>query len=717
MTRDQTNPAGPDSNDRPTPLSAAQIQALLGNAVRHHQAGRLADAEQLCRQVLAADGRNADALHFLGLCAYQAGRHTAAIDLIGQAIAIRNDVPAYYNNLGNALQDQGRLADAVAQYSHALALKPDYIQALSNLGNALKLQGKLDDAVAQYERALALAPGSPQALNNLGNALQAQGRLADAVVQYRRALAVAPDYSPAHNNLGQALAGLGSLDEAIAHFARAIAHNPNYAEAHNNLGNALQAQRRLEQAIASYERALALVPDYPQAHSNLGNALQDQGRLDEAVQHYEKALTVRPDYPEAHNNLGNARLAQGRFAEAAACYERAIACDPNYAQAHHHLGVALHSMGDLARARQSYETAIDLAPTTPRYYRALLDVRQAAAGDKYFVAMQRLAEAIESLPGSAQQELHFALGKAYADLQQYELSFRHLVTANALKRRETAYNEPEMLRSFDRIRAVFTPELLKAKRGLGDPSTVPIFIVGMPRSGTTLVEQILASHPQVFGAGERNDFSRVAEGLQTHDAALRFPEIVPMLPGEALRDIGGRYLAGVAAAAAAAEAPGAARITDKMPGNFAYAGLITLALPNARIIHVRRDPIDTCLSCFSILFAVGQPQTYDLAELGRYYRAYAALMEHWRRVLPLGVMLEVQYEDVVADVARQARRIVAHCGLAWDDACLAFHKTQRPVRTASASQVRQDIYRSSVGRWQRYGDLLQPLIEALGLAG
>ena len=308
--------------------------------------------------------------------------------------------------------------------------------------------------------------------------------------------------------------------------------------------------------------------------------------------------------------------------------------------------------------------------------------------------------------------MHFSLGKAYADLGQNERSFRHFLVGNALKRRDTAYDEPAMLGFFDRVRAAFTPALMQSKAGLGDPSTVPVFIVGMPRSGTTLVEQILASHPNVFGAGEREDFTRAVDSLPSlNDGSLGFPEAVPALSGETLRQLGAGYLAGIAAAA-----PDAARITDKMPGNFPYVGLIHLTLPNARIIHLRRDPIDTCLSCFSILFAVGQPQTYDLAELGRYYRAYAALMQHWRRVLPAGVMLEVQYEDVVADVAQQARRIVAHCGLPWDDACLAFHRTQRPVRTASAAQVRQEIYPTSVGRWRRYGDLLQPLIKELGLA-
>jgi hypothetical protein len=261
----------------------------------------------------------------------------------------------------------------------------------------------------------------------------------------------------------------------------------------------------------------------------------------------------------------------------------------------------------------------------------------------------------------------------------------------------------------ERIRAVFTPEMMHAMRDRGDPSPAPVFIIGMPRSGTTLIEQILAGHPLVFAAGESPELRVAVAGLETDHPGLAFPEIVPALTDDALRRHGASYLNAVAP-------PGreVGRFVDKMPGNFHFAGLIRLALPNARIIHVRRDPIDTCLSCFTQLFRVGQHYSYDPRELGRYYRAYETLMAHWHRVLPAGIMLDVRYEDVVADVERESRRIVAHCGLDWDSACLDFHVARRPVRTASAVQVRQPVYATSVGRWRSYGDMLAPLIGALG---
>ena len=293
---------------------------------------------------------------------------------------------------------------------------------------------------------------------------------------------------------------------------------------------------------------------------------------------------------------------------------------------------------------------------------------------------------------------------------QHQRSFRHLLQGNAMRRRRIDYDEPAMLQLFDRIQAVFTAELLNSRRGSGDPSMLPVLIVGMPRSGTTLVEQILASHPRLFGAGELYDLRDIiAVHCDLAAVPAPYPECVPAMPGEILQRIGTAYATGLQR-----RAPQAMRVTDKMPANFFHVGLVRLALPNAHIIHVRRDPIDTCFSCFGRSFRDEQPFCYDLGELGRYYRKYEALMAHWRGVLPARAMIEVQYEELVADLEPQARRIIAYCGLDWDDRCLAFHATPRPVRTASAVQVRQPIYQSAIGRWRPYADMLRPLLDALG---
>ena len=572
--------------------------------------------------------------------------------------------------------------------------------------------GRLAEAERLYRQILMVDARHADSLHHLGVIAHQTGRHAAAIDLIGQAIGLRDDVPFYHNNLGLALRDQGKPSDAVAHYERALALMPDYAMAHNNLANALKDQGRLADAVAHYERALALKPDFALAHYNLSNVLRDQGKLADAVAHYGRALALKPDFAEAHCNLGNALRDQGKLADAVAHYERALAFKPDYAMAHYNLGTALHDLGRFEEAQSACERAIELMPTSGRHYRALVSMRRVVTGDRYLAAMEKLAQDMPSLPMEDQKELHFALGKAYADLSQHEGSFRHFLEGNALKRREFVYDEPAALELFDRIRAVFNVDLMHSKRGHGDISTAPIFIVGMPRSGTTLIEQILATHPQVFGAGELEHFAKTVVSLSTQNrTSPPFPEMVPALSGEKLRQLGASYLGAVGTAAS-----GALRFTDKMPQNFFYAGLIHLALPNARIIHMRRHPIDTCLSCFTQLFRFDHPYSYDLGELGRFYRAYETLMEHWRHVLPTGVMLEVQYEDVVADVKRQARRVVAHCGLEWDDACLTFYQTQRPIRTASAIQVRQPIYGTSVGRWRPYKNLLQPLIKELALA-
>jgi hypothetical protein len=322
-----------------------------------------------------------------------------------------------------------------------------------------------------------------------------------------------------------------------------------------------------------------------------------------------------------------------------------------------------------------------------------------------------LASRPERLTTDERMQLDFALGKAYADLKDYRRSFDHLRRGAAAKRAQTDYDEAAAMALFDRIEAAFPPERFAAASGRGDPSRTPIFILGMPRSGTTLVEQILASHPDVTGAGELRTASDVFGQVRAVTGEVaHYPDFVPALDAATLKAMGGLYGAELQRLA-----PGARRITDKMPSNFYFVGLIHMALPNARILHTVRDPLDTCLSCYSKLFAGEQNHTYDLGELGRYHRRYQRLMDHWRGVLPPGRFLDVSYEALVADLEGQTRRILAHCGLDWDERCLSFHETQRPVRTASASQVRRPIYCGSVGRWRAYAEDLAPLIEALGL--
>jgi tetratricopeptide (TPR) repeat protein len=613
------------------------VNQAVDQALTHHRAGRLGEAERLYRQVLAVDPRHADSLHLLGVVSHQAGRDDVALDLIGKAIALNDRVADYHCNIGSALCGLGRS----------------------------------EEGIAHYMRAIALDPRHALACNNLGNALVDHGKVAEGEARLRRALDLKPDYHEAHYNLGNALTAQDRLDEAVAHYRRAIALAPNFANAHNNLATTLEKQGRSQEAAAEFARVLKIEPRHASAHYNLGNLLRANAEYEAAIGHYKQALASRPDFADAWNNMG----------------------------------VALAERGDLEAAREAYRKSVEAEPARAAYHRNLAAHKRFEPGDPQFAVLEELAQNPQRVPEHERIDLQFALGKAYADLKQHERSFSHLLAGNALKRVQIAYDESAAMSYIGRIRATFGAELMRANAGAGDPSPTPVFIVGMPRSGTTLIEQIIASHPNAAGAGELFDLDNIARSVPG------FPDTVSGMSGDELQQLGARY-----AAAIRAIAPAAGRVADKMPWNFHFCGLIHLALPNARIIHARRDAIDTCLSCFSILFdGNSNLYTYDLGELGRFYRAYESLMAHWRAVLPPGVMLEVQYEDVVADLESQARRIIAYCGLNWDDACLAFHKTRRPVRTSSVAQVRQPIYNSSVGRWRAYGDLLRPLLDALGI--
>ncbi len=484
----------------------------------------------------------------------------------------------------------------------------------------------------------------------IGSALQATNKPGEAVTHFERALALRPDFADAHNGIGVALDALGRRVKAVAYFQAAIGFSPGYVDAHTNLGNAFAALRHDDEALAAFRKAVDLDPARADTRYNLGTMLHRLGRDEEAVEEFRRGLAVWPDHPETHNNLGVALHALQRHAEAIEHYRRAIALQPGLPDPYNNVGKLLMELGLLDAAQAAFASALVLAPERGSFYFNLAHVKRFAAGDMHLAAMEKLLERSETLPDEDRIALRFALAKAYADIGAHESSFRHLIEGNAHKRRLTVYDEAATIGELERIRRIFDADTLRRLGGTGNPSEVPVFIVGMPRSGTTLVEQILASHPDVHGAGELYDLDRMVRALES--GGRGFPEIVVEMTGARLRDFGTGYLAAITA-----KNPAARRITDKMPWNTRFLGLIRLTLPNARVIHVRRDPIDTCLSCFSKLFTKNQEFSYDLVELGRYYRAHAALMDHWRTVLPTDFMTEIVYEALVDDCEGQARRI------------------------------------------------------------
>jgi tetratricopeptide (TPR) repeat protein len=536
------------------------------------------------------------------------------------------------------------------------------VEAFNDRGNVLKSLGRFEEALASYDSALALDSGYLPAWNNRGVILKKLNRLEEALSSYDRALALNPDLAIVLTNRANVADELGRVVEALSGYDRALALNPGEADACNGRGNIMRKLDRIPEAEEMFRRAILLKPSGAEAHCNLGCLLIDIGKPDQAEAVLRDAVALRPDFVTALHNLAIALINLDRSDEAEPVIRRTLALDPQLAGAQHNLSLALMQSGRLNEAREAAERAIALEPRDPLHFRQLGDIRKYVAGDCHLAALEALSIDEASLAVGKQIDLHFALAKAYADLGRPHDEFARLLAGNRLKRSIVHYDETFVLGELDRTRQVFSPEFMREARGSGEPSAKPIFIVGMPRSGTTLVEQILASHPEVFGAGELTWFERaigevrsgigeVSRGQVSHHEVSRHPEIALQMSGDEFQELGGRYLAAIEQLV-----PTASHVTDKMPTNFVFVGLIHLALPNATIIHTVRDPVDTCISCFSKLFTEGNFHTYDLAELGRYYRHYQALMAHWHRVLPLGRILDVVYEDIVADLEGMARR-------------------------------------------------------------
>ena len=634
---------------------------------------------------------------------------------------------------------QGRRAAGAAQPRGGAPGSGEVAALFAQAGAALQA-GRLQQAETLFRRVLQLDPNHADAHNWLGVVCQQMGGHSEAVEHLRMAVALRPGSADFANNLGIAELALGDLDAARHSLEKALKLNPKLAQAHHNLGLAFQKRREFEPAIACFRQAIALVPDYMNARLNLGNVLSDSGKYDEAIAQFRKLVEIAPQSREGHFNLARALKTAQRFDEAAAearkvvaldprniearnllswCllklerYEeaeaetrQALSLDPRSVEAHDRLGTILTTLGRFDEAVESYEAALAVRPNDPAALYGLTN-----ASKTYSTAA--MADRIEALltAGPAQEQkslLHFSLGKIYDDLDDCERAFESYRRGNELAVPETSFDANIWAEYVDRMIAAFTPAFFETRKSFASSSRRPVFIFGMPRSGTTLTEQIIASHPDVAAGGELETMGDLSRDLPERlGTAARFPECVVDMDESAAAAVAKDYLAVLEKIDAAAS-----RVTDKMPQNFQILGLMALLFPQATFIHCRRDPLDTCLSCYFTKFDRHLEFSYSLENLGAYYRGYRRLTAHWRKVLP-AKMLEIDYEDMIADQEGVSRRLIAHCGLEWDDRCLAFHKTDRAVTTASAWQVRQPIYKASLKRWQRYERFLAPLRAAL----
>jgi tetratricopeptide (TPR) repeat protein len=668
------------------------------------RAGQADEAEMACRQVLAIWPGQSDASYLLGLMAYDFGNLDLAIAHVRQACQAPRAPAVYFSDFGEMCRRGGLLAEGEQAARRAVALQPNLAAAWNNLGIILQEALKLDESRSSLERALALEPNDAQTINNLANTFKRLGLAAEAERRWRAALELRPDYAEAYSNLANLYNDQGEFDRAESMARRAIELNPRLVDAYINLAGVETARHRHADALRALEALLAFAPTHARALAAKALTLKDLDRLDEAMDWAKRAAVAAPEAPEPHNAIGQVFQAMGKFESALAAYDRAaVLPGPAQMDAIANRGSLFMEFGRQAEARQSMEEAAQAFPNSPGILFGQTDLRRFEPHDPLIAKMHALL-AREGISLSDRATLHFGLGKALLDIGDSAQAFRHYDEGNRLKRSTFVYDADASERWMAGIAEVFSAELLEAKAGRGARSDLPVFVVGMPRSGTTLVEQIIASHPMAHGAGELKRLHALIDRIGN------FPASAADLTAAQIHALGESYLDYITPLAA-----GRARAADKMPSNFLYCGFIRLVLPEARIIHCRRDPVDTCFSCYTQLFAGEQAFAYDQRELGQYHRSYQALMAHWRATLPASHFLEVDYEAMVEDVAGQTRRILDFLGLPWDEACLRFHETQRPVRTASVNQVRQPIYSTSVGRWRQHTAQLQPLLEALSV--
>jgi len=615
--------------------------------------------------------------------------------------------PDHMRLLGLALMKQNRAAEAEEQLRFALALEPDFPQLHEDLGSALAMQSRFDEAIPAFEKAIQLQPALPLAQKKLGHALAAVGRGEEADEAFKDYI----DNDPERGAIakGVELRRAGKDDEAIIVFRDVLKANPSSVNAMRHLAVSYwQGKKRLDDAEALLRRATQAAEDFTGAWLTLGALLMDTNKYVDAIAAYKKATELEPGMAQAWAGLGNAYGRAMYPEKAVQAFEKAIAIDDSTPGVLSSYAWELKTIGDQDAALKAYRKAVKAKPTFGQAYWSMANLKIFKFDDDEVDAM---LEQVERGVLTEVEEIHFrfALGKAMEDKEDYDRAWHFYHTGNQCKRLTVEFELLEMESRQKAMMSVFDQQLLSERAGVGYDAPDPIFIVGLPRSGSTLVEQILASHSQVEGTSELPVLGKIAESIgryRTDD--VRYPEAITDLRDKDLRAYGKQYIE-ESQRHRATDKP---LFTDKLPNNFPLMGFAHLILPNAKIINARRHPFDSCLGAYKQLFGHGQNFTYDMSDLAHYYRRYDTTMKHWHEVLP-GKVLDVHYEETVTDLEGQVRRILEHCGLPFEESCLRFYETERAVKTASSEQVRQPIYTGALGKWRRYEEHLDTWFEQL----
>jgi len=672
--------------------AVADITHRLSVAIQWHQAGELQKAEAGYRQILEINANNDEALHLYGVLLHQTGRSVMAEEMIQSAIRLNTSDDTYYFNLAEIQRVIDQPKEAIINYGIAIELENGEADYYFGLGCAFSDIRDWQQAAENCKKALIFSPDDPQTHNNLGNALAEMGIFELAIEHFNIAISLQPDDAGSYYNLALVLETESSEAAALAAYQKALSLNPDMPQALVNLGRIQRQSNNLTEAEKNYQQALALEPELNNALQGLAAVYRDIGDYALAMKYYQQLLDINADDVNALTLMGDCLAKLDRYDMATGLIEKALIIEPDNASSHFGMGTCLQAMGRFEEAAESHRKALQLQPdlTSAAYNLALISSQSISDSDLELLS-QRTNDG--SLDESARINLHFALAKAYQDRGLYDDAFAQLHTGNGIKSASQPFIPEIYEDTVERIIGTLDKSFFDSHIGYGLETEVPIFIVGMPRSGSTLVEQIISSHPQAYGAGELNDIRLLAKRIPgiLHTGQTD-PEYLVDMPVNIVERLAGEHLQKLNELS-----NGLPRVCDKMLGNFLKLGLIYLMFPRARIIHCQRNPLDTGLSCYFQNFARGLRFSYNLEHMGIAYRGYMKIMDHWRKVLPMR-MLDVQYERMISNQEATSRDLIEFCGLDWNENCLDFHHQQRSVKTASFWQVRQPIYHSSVNR-------------------
>lgn len=607
--------------------------------------------------------------------------------------------------IGFDAQRSGNVAKAEQLYRQVLDADADNKHALNLLGALFVNTNRPGEAVDHLKRALAVDPQEPQAHANIGLAYKDMGMAIAAARHLTESIRLSQQNPMIFNNLGNVLRELDQPRKAIQAYDKALRLDPDFSECWSNLAAAFKDAGEFETGLKAIDKALALEPELAQAYSNRGDIRLQQGRYEEALDDYQKAIEISPNFTATIVNMAKVLRDMDRPEDALNVLERAFEIEPGNPQTFHVKGVLLEQMGERESAVENFQKAIEIAPdlAMSHYYLAQIKGRQ-STDDELDAALAIWAK--EDMTPNATMYTAFALYRMYEQREEYDTAFAYLAAANKAKFDVRPYDDDDFARFSGDILEATDRAIERHGTDIGHPDSWPVFVLGMPRSGTSLTEQILASHSEVAGAGELSYAFDTVRSIAKF-TGKKFPQDMETLTPAQFAKLGEEYIA-----LHSEEHLAARYVVDKSPLNFQYIGPLALMLSGARFIHCHRDPIANCFAIHRIPFGLNQTYAHSLEGLGKYYTRFWNIMQHWKALFP-GRILDVRYEDTVADVEAQVRRILDFLDLPFEEAVLDYHQTKRLVKTPSASQVREPIYKDAVAMWKNYEKHLGPLIDNL----